>query len=75
MSDNSEYANVYVTRGGHKIRDSQCVGMVVSIPLDLSRHYRDLSRDTGRTVSELVVGDIEKYHEYCRGLEREREHL
>ena len=47
--------------------------ITIEMPDDLAQHYRNKSRDTGKSVSELVVSDIEQYHEYRRYQDNYRE--
>jgi hypothetical protein len=47
--------------------------MILDLPPDLSEHYGDLSIQTGKSVSDLIVSDLEEYHEMKRYQENYKE--
>jgi hypothetical protein len=47
--------------------------MNLDLPPDLSEHYGDLAVQTGKSVYELIVSDLEEYHEMKRYQENYKE--
>jgi hypothetical protein len=47
--------------------------LAVKLPQPLADYYFDYSRASGKTVSDLIVHDLEQYHEQSRYVDKKME--
>ena len=52
---------------------SPTLQLIIEFPRPLATHYIDRSRKTGKTISEMVIEDVESYHAHMRYLENVHE--